>query len=185
MSFKVISGFLFLALLSLACKKDDPVIPNEEELITTLNYQLVPEAGGDTVVLSFKDIDGDGGNAPIITKGVLKPNTTYSGTLSLLNESVSPVGDITKEVNEENEQHQFFFEKSSSLDAAIYYKDVDANADPLGLKTSLVTGATSSGTLVITLRHQPNKKAEGVSDGSITNAGGETDIEVLFNIAIE
>ncbi|AWV96940.1 type 1 periplasmic binding fold superfamily protein [Arcticibacterium luteifluviistationis] len=185
MSLKVISGFLFLALLNFSCEKDDPVIPNEEELITTLNYQLVPEGGGDTVVLSFKDIDGDGGNAPVITNGVLKANTTYVGTLSLLNESVSPVESITEEVEEEGDEHQFFFEKSDALDVAISYDDVDANGDPVGLKTRLVTGAVSNGTLVITLRHEPSKAASGVSDGLIANAGGETDIEVSFNVEVE
>jgi len=37
----------------------------------------------------------------------------------------------------------------------------------------------------VTLRHQPDKGAIGVSDGDITNAGGETDIEVLFDVIIE
>ncbi|HBK71516.1 MAG TPA: type 1 periplasmic binding fold superfamily protein, partial [Flavobacteriaceae bacterium] len=35
------------------------------------------------------------------------------------------------------------------------------------------------------LRHEPNKSASGVSDGDITNAGGETDIEVIFNITVQ
>ena len=132
MSLKVISGFLFVALLSFSCEKDDPVIPNEEELITTLNYQLMPESGGDTVVLSFKDIDGDGGNAPVIANGVLKANTTYAGTLTLLNESVSPADNITEEVEEEGDEHQFFFEASTGLNATISYDDVDVNGTPVG-----------------------------------------------------
>ena len=35
------------------------------------------------------------------------------------------------------------------------------------------------------LRHEPDKSAAGVSSGDITNAGGETDIEVSFNVIIE
>ena len=35
----------------------DPVIPNEEELITTLTYRLIPTEGGETVVLTYKDLD--------------------------------------------------------------------------------------------------------------------------------
>lgn len=185
MSLKVISGFLFVALLSFSCEKDDPVIPHEEELITTLNYQLVPQGGGDTVVLSFKDIDGEGGNAAVVTGGVLKANTTYDGSLSLLNESESPAESITEEIEEEDDEHQFFFEKAGGLDVDISYADADADGNPVGLSTTLVTGAASSGTLVITLKHEPSKSASGVSDGLIANAGGETDIEVSFNVEVE
>ena len=51
--------------------------------------------------------------------------------------------------------------------------------------TTLTTGEAGTGTLSIILRHEPAKDASGVSDGQIANAGGETDIEVSFNITIE
>ena len=51
--------------------------------------------------------------------------------------------------------------------------------------TATATGAASVGTLKVTLRHEPNKSAAGVVGGDITNAGGETDIEVEFPIVIE
>ena len=40
--------------------------------------------------------------------------------------------------------------------------------------------ANPSATMTVILRHEPNKAGAGVSDGDITNAGGETDIEVTF-----
>ena len=53
--------FLTLSLLCIlvfsACEKDDPVIPNGEELITTLNYTLSPSDGGTAITLSFEDLD--------------------------------------------------------------------------------------------------------------------------------
>ena len=54
-----INYFLFLALplLLTSCDKDDPVIPNEEELITTVNYTLTSSDGQDVVLLSFVDLD--------------------------------------------------------------------------------------------------------------------------------
>ena len=97
-------------LLFTGCKKDDPVIPNEEEVITTLNYTLIPSDGGTPVVLSFQDLDGDGGDPPVITGGTLAMNTTYNGSLELLNETETPPGDITEEVEEEADEHQFFFQ---------------------------------------------------------------------------
>ena len=44
-------------------------------------------AGAVPVVLSFTDLDGDGGNAPVINGGTLQANTTYTGTIDLLNEA--------------------------------------------------------------------------------------------------
>ena len=168
-----------------SCKKDDPEIPNEEELITTLIYTLTPESGGTPIEFSFRDLDGDGGNAPIITEGTLDANTTYNGSLVLLNETESPAGDITEEIEEEDEDHQFFFNVSSSLELDISYDDQDGNGNPIGLATIAVSGNASQGQLTIVLRHEPNKTAAGVSDGDITNAGGETDIEVTFDVIIQ
>ncbi|MEX0812750.1 MAG: hypothetical protein WD048_11090 [Chitinophagales bacterium] len=175
-------GFLFLFLA--ACEKDDPEIPNEEELITTLTYTLTPQSGGDNVVLTFKDLDGDGGDAPEISSGILAANTTYNGTLSLLNEQESPAEDITEEIEEEEDEHQFFFQTTVN-GVAINYDDADGDGNPIGLKTILSTGDAGSGTLSITLRHEPNKSASGVADGNIANAGGETDIEVTFNLDVQ
>lgn len=176
-----ILSFLFIGLISVtSCKKEDPIIPNEEELITTLTYTLTPVAGGDPVVLKFRDLDGDGGDAPVHTTGTLSANTSYNGSIELLNETVSPVDDITQEVNDESDQHQFFFEFDSA-DAQVDYADEDANGNPVGLSTSLTTGDASSGTLTIVLRHQPNKP----NDGTLADAGGETDIQITFDFVIE
>ena len=42
-----------------------------------------------------------------------------------------------------------------------------------------------NGTITITLRHEPNKGGEGVSNGDITNAGGETDAQVSYNVSLQ
>ena len=175
---------LAIVLIFSACGKDDPVIPNEEELITTLNYTLTPINGGTAITLSFQDLDGDGGNAPTITGGTLAANQTYSGTLELLNETESPAESITEEIMEEQEEHQFFFQSTIS-DLTVAYNDRDANGDPLGLSSTLTTGSAASGALTIVLRHEPNKSAAGVADGNIASAGGETDIEVTFPIDVQ
>lgn len=179
-------NFLFFFLIAVAissCDKD-PEIPNEEELITTLTYTLTPVAGGDTVMLIFKDLDGEGGEAPTITSEPLQSNTTYIGGVVLLNESEDTVEDITEEVKEEDKDHQFFY-TSTTEGVSISYNDSDADGNPIGLKTTLTTGSAGSGSLTIVLRHEPNKSAEGVSDGNIANAGGETDIEVTFSLDVQ
>ena len=88
-----------LAIGLLSCEPNEPVNPNQEELITTLNVDL--EANGTTYTLNYQDLDGDGGNAPIITLDSLSANTTYSGSITLFNESITPTEEITPEVFDE------------------------------------------------------------------------------------
>ncbi len=180
LSFVLVSSALTLT----SCKKETPEQPNEEEVITTLRYTLTPASGGTDIVLTFQDLDGDGGTIPVVTGGILQANDSYSGSLTLLNESVDPVEDITEEIDEENLEHQFFF-STTTAGLSIAYADADANGDPVGLQSLLTTGAAASGTITITLRHEPAKDATGVSAGDITNAGGETDIEVSFPITVQ
>lgn len=188
MKFRVLSVLALTAVVFSmnSCKKDpvEPVIENEEEVITTLNFTLTPDGGGDAVIFSFQDLDGDGGSAAVIENGILAANTTYTGALELLNETESPAEDITEEVEEEAEEHQLFFETTLTA-LAVSYADTDADGNPIGLATTVTTGDAEMGTLTITLRHEPVKDGTGVSDGDITNAGGETDIEVTFDVDVQ
>jgi hypothetical protein len=77
-----------------------------------------------------------------------------------------------------------FYQLPSSI-GTVTYSDTDTNGRPVGLNFTLVAGtAGSTGTLTVTLRHLPNKTASGVSSGSITNAGGNTDAAVTFSLAV-
>lgn len=169
----------------MACKKPDPIIPNEEEVITTLRYTLAPMKGGDPVILEFKDIDGDGGNPPVYTDGNLTPNTTYLGSLLLLNEQESPASNITEEIENEEEAHQFFYKLSAGLPVDVTYTDADIHGRPIGILTKVETGDPGSGKLKITLRHGLDKSAPGVLNGIIDLAGGDTDIEIEFNVHVQ
>lgn len=174
-----------IAIISLtSCEKDEPDIPNEEELITTLVYTLTPQGGGAAVEFRFTDLDGDGGDAPVIVNGTLAANTTYNGAITLLNEAETPAEDMTAEVEEEDEEHQLFFQVATA-NAAVAYADADGEGNPIGLASTLTTGDASIGTLKITLRHEPDKMASGVASGDIVNAGGETDIEVTFDVTVQ
>lgn len=175
---------LSLAMTFASCDKDDPEIPHEEELITTLIYTLTPLEGGESIVFSFKDLDGDGGEEPLITTGPLEVNKTYRGSVQVRNDVENPVEDITVEIAEESAAHQFFYSITTD-EVNITYYDADENGYPVGLSTLLTTGNVATGQLTITLRHEPNKSASGVSSGDISNAGGETDIEVTFPLNVE
>jgi hypothetical protein len=178
-------GFLFMAtVLSIfSCQKEDPVIENEQEVITTLYYTLTA-SGGQTAVFSFQDLDGDGGNAPIISVDSLQANTTYTGQIVLLNETETPADSISVEVLEEDLDHQFFFTTTNS-NVSVSYNDLDSEGKPIGLQTEVTTGAAGHGTMTIVLKHEPNKSGANVSSGDMTNAGGETDIEVTFDVHVQ
>lgn len=188
-------SFLLLFALALltatGCKKNKDADeqpstgPNESELITTLILTYTDqEVSTEVFEMRFTDIDGDGGSAPVIVADTLPANRAYSLTVRVLNESVSPAQEITDEITSEASEHQFFF-LSSGTTLSIAYADADANGQPIGLSNTAVTGVAGSGTLTVTLRHQPDKSATGVSAGDITNAGGETDIEVQFPVVVE
>ena len=175
----------FIASIFTACSEtEDPVVINEEEVITTVSATFVPQNGGTEITLESIDLDGDGPNAPVISvSGNFDATTTYDGILKILNETESPADDITLEILEEDEEHQFFFSFTNDI-ATATYSDQDSNGDPIGVEFSLLTGTAGTGRFTITLRHEPNKSANNVNTGNITNAGGETDVQVTFEITV-
>lgn len=172
-----------------ACQKDeDPETPpptTEEELITTVVLTFTdPENTASTYELRSSDPDGAGGTAPTITSDPLPASFGFVATVRVLNESVSPAVDLTSHVQAEGAEHQFFYQISGA-NLSMSYGDTDANGKPIGLLCAAATGAASTGSIVVTLRHGPDKNAANVTAGDITNAAGETDIEVTIPVTIQ
>lgn len=181
-----LAGTIFFA----GCKKDEddtlsPAPPaNEEELITTVRLTFQGANNAEQKQFSYVDLDGDGGAPPVIQADTLSADSSYTVTIQVLNESGVPAEDITAEILAEDEAHQFFFQPSGA-NLTVAYADADGNGAPVGVSTVWAVGAASNGTITVTLRHEPDKSAAGVAAGDITNAGGETDIEVTFPVVIE
>lgn len=177
-------ALLFISVLTFSsCKKDDhddDDHDHEEELITTLTYTLT--SGTDTVTLTFKDLDGEGGaEGTYEVSGSLTANTVYSGAVTLLNETEDPAENVTEEIEEEAEEHEFFYSSTNPL-IDVAKTDLDANGNPIGLTTTLIAGgAPGPASLTIVLKHEPTKP----NDGTASGAGGSTDIEVTFNVTVE
>ncbi len=182
---KLLAVLFISAFTITSCSDDDPEVINEPEVITTMKVELTPNGGGDKVTLLSKDADGTGSAAPVVTGGTLVANKTYSAVITLLNELESPAENITEEVAEEADEHQFFYKANSITSTFTYAGTNDSNGNPVGINFTVATGAAGTGTYVITLKHEPNKSAAGVKDGDITNSGGETDIQVRFPITIQ
>ncbi|MEJ2584058.1 MAG: type 1 periplasmic binding fold superfamily protein, partial [Robiginitalea sp.] len=147
---KTVKSFLpvmaLSALFFASCSNDDAPEPvNEEEVITTMTVTLTPQGGGTTVILESRDLDGDGPNAPVVTvSDNLTASTTYNGTIVLLNETETPAENITEEVEEEAEDHQFFFTIAPSLSADTSYTNFYGSGNPLGTAFELVTEGAST-----------------------------------------
>ena len=179
---KNISFYALLAIAMIGCSDDDaaPLPINEEEVITTVILTLTPESG-DQVVLTTQDLDGDGPDEPVTTvSGSFSENTVYTGAARFLNETETPAEEITDEVVEEADEHQVFYTTTEGLNITTTYLDFDSNGNPLGVSITLETGEASSGSLTVTLRHEPVKPNDGLD-----SAGGETDIATSFDVSIQ
>lgn len=170
-----------------SCSNDDDAQPvNEEEVITTVTVTLTPQnLFGLPVILTSTDVDGNGPMAPVIsTSGTITSGETYTGNVSLFNILTSPPDNISLEVEEEGDEHQFFFNAPGV--GTFAYADQDVNGLPIGLEFTFTAAANAqSGNFTLILRHDPIKTAEGVVEGIIANAGGETDVQVVFPISVE
>ena len=181
---KVCFTLFMLAPFVLSCGSDDdapPPVINEEEVITTVILTLTSN-NGQEIVMTSQDLDGDGPNEPEITvSGNLSLATTYSGSVRLLNETVTPAENITDEVSAEGTEHQFFYTMGGGLNLTAFYQDLDNNGNPIGILFDLTSTSASSGTLTCTLRHEPLKP----NDGTLSGAGGDTDVSVSFPVIVE
>jgi hypothetical protein len=195
--FVVTAAISSLALITSCDDVDDPVKEDTPELITKATLTFTPSGSGAVVTVTATDPDGEGVQ-DIETDGpiTLADNTSYALTIQLTNELADP-GDagynITEEVEEEGDEHMFFFSWTNNVfsDPAgngnienraddVNYNDADDNGQPIGLETSWTTAAASSGKFQVVLKHQPELKT--ATSGSDT---GETDIDIEFDINVE
>ncbi|NHE56464.1 hypothetical protein [Cyclobacterium plantarum] len=187
-------GLLFGLVTMSGCTDDEPPeIENEEEIITDVTLTFTPIGGGSAIIAVAQDPDGEGPEElEIISNIILASNTTYALELDLEN---SIEGEsISEEVEEEADEHMFFFGWTSGLfsdptgdgnigsgnrDNPVNYEDSDTNSQPLGLETTWTTGDTASGVFRVILKHQPDIKS-----ASSTSIDGESDIDITWDITI-
>ncbi|MEN8804190.1 MAG: hypothetical protein ACN4EF_06660 [Wenyingzhuangia sp.] len=187
---------LLIALLAVSCEKENPEIPHEHEVFSNVSLTLVPIGGSDEITFHWHDANGDLlVSNDEIENGSLVANTEYNAVISFNEQEEHDAHelhdddghedhedlDLDAEILNESTEHQLFFSSVKGL--KISYSDVDSNGSPIGLETTFVTDDSfEGGELTITLRHEPIKNALGVASGNITNAGGETDVEITFSL---
>ena len=198
---------LSLLPLAMACKDvkegeghDHHHHDHNHGLTTAVVLDFTPESG-DTLSFTWEDPTADGANIKIDDIELMS-GVSYDLGVRVLNQLEEPVEDVTAEILEQAEEHQFFFTGSavsgpaSDSDAAPLqhtYNDVDADGLPLGIDNLMDAVSTGDGELTVTLRHLPPEsgaatKVEGLADtvqtGGFAAIGGDTDVEVTFPVTV-
>lgn len=179
--FQSIASILpFLLVLILAsCKPDNPVDPNEEEVITKVQLTFTDSAtGSNTFMVTYSDPDGDGGSAPVQFDSIrLDSGGVYNVSIALYDESdAQNVVNITSEVLEESDQHLFCYTASGAT-VGVLKTDSDGTF-PIGVTTRWTAGMPGVGSMRVELRHQPDGK-----DGTCNP--GATDVQLDFSLVIQ
>ena len=192
-------NYLLYAFLTLfiftACEEDEaaPEEENEVEVFTDVKLVFTPSGGGAAVEAAAQDPDGAGVQELQVLGTInLAANTEYTLTMVIENCLESPCELMNEEIEEEDDEHQFFFAFTNdvftspagngNIDSAsdpLNYNDADGNGNSLGLNTSWTTGSASNGTFTVQLQHQPDVKTatSGATDG-------DTDFALTFNLNI-
>ncbi len=196
------SNYVFLLLtttvfLFSSCESNDPEDENEGELITdvTLKFTEVDDAT-DLMGTPFGVVASDPnglelGNIPTIGTISLELGKTYLLELELFNSIENE--NIKEEIDEEADEHQFFFLGSAFVGSPILtyvYDDEDENGNPIGLRgfvTVASSPASNNAQFRMILRHDLDKSFSGINNPNFENfvqAGGETDLDITFPLVL-
>ena len=213
---RLLAGGLLLAGLAGCNKNEEVIAPSvDNEAITTMTLTVTNSATpADTQTATWEQLlDGQGNpvaSGPNYSQANLnlKPNTTYTVAVGLLDKTQTPTFNVGDEIKQRANIHSFFFQPlpttaplvipaptgsdtyplpiptptptGAPLNLTVTRTDTDNNKTPLpvGLTDSFVTGAASTGYLRVVLRHQPN-----VKDG--TYGVGSTDFDAGFAVTIK
>lgn len=174
--------FLFTAVIGLSssCNNDDdnnnpaPVV--ESEVITSVKLSVTEAGATSPTVYTWKKDNQD--------KITLKANKTYNFKIQFLNESdPNDVKDVNEEIIEEKDIHFVYYETTvagltfaKAADDTIDSKDIAIN-----LSTDWTTQGAGTGIIKGFLIHEPTTKTGSKRE----DFGGETDIEVNFDVTVE
>jgi hypothetical protein len=194
----VFSLFLLLGVgLMVSCSDDDnpdPKDDEETEVISQVVLTFSPTGDGEDVIATWFDVDGDGAGAPTIDKIDLVEGVEYTMSMTLTNTLEDPDEDITAEVQEEDDEHIFFFAFTENIfsdpsgngnidsrGGLVNYNDQDENGFPVGLSTTWTAGGhtDATGEFRVVLKHQPDIKS-----ATSTATDGESDVDITFPLDI-
>ncbi|MBX3255292.1 MAG: hypothetical protein KF862_14220 [Chitinophagaceae bacterium] len=173
-----------VALFAVSCKKESAKPEdNDNEIITTVELHFTEQGTGSSLTYKWEDLDGDGGNAPVISEIVLAPEKVYDVQIVLLDKTKTPVEDITEEVEEEAADHRFYFIPSGESNITIDDLNNDSDGIPLGITSRWTTAAAANGSVNIVLRHYPD--GGKAANDLVSSSKSSTDADVTFSTKIQ
>ncbi|PZX49641.1 hypothetical protein [Algoriphagus chordae] len=188
---------ILVSLAFSSCKSEDPVPENDGELITdvTLHFQEFDEnldPVGDLISFQASDPEGiENGQSPTIDIVTLKKGKNYIMTIDVANSIANE--DITGEILEESDEHQFYFLGSAweGDSAPLTYAYDDPSGELIGIQGIVTVEELTSinnSQMRIVLRHDLDKNYPGADNPNFvdfTAAGGESDLDITFPLVIE
>ena len=183
---KPVKQLLWLAcivLVTASCNKDEQnVTPTDDnEAITTATLTLTNKATPtESVTATIENLNTTGDFSKATLN--LKANTTYTGVVTLLDKTKTPVLDATQEIKDKANEHLFVYTPSPASLLTVTLTDKDTNPAPgpfpIGLTTEMRTGAAGTGSLNVVLRHQPGSK-------NGTPTPGTSDLDTNFPVVVK
>ena len=185
---KLIAMSMMAILFFTACDDDDPEPVNENELITDVVLTFTNDAdNSDTVILTNNAPDGQDGAFTNDIQGSFTAGATYSLTLQILNSTETPAEDVlVADIVPEADEHFFKYAVDGiNLTMTRDANDEDgAGGSKLGLRTTWVAVAASTGNIRIQLIHEPVTTDDADNFGLTT--GGSDDLNITFeNVTIQ
>ncbi|WP_378179914.1 type 1 periplasmic binding fold superfamily protein [Aquimarina sp. SS2-1] len=174
---KLTALFLF-AIAFTACSSDDdnPLVINEEETITTVRLTVLESGMSTPEIYTWTESSQDD-----IT---LSANSSYNFKIEFLDESdPNDVEDITAEVIDERDEHFVYYETTVNGLSFTNASDdtIDSNNTGINISTDWSSTDAATGIIRAFLIHEPTTKTGDSRD----DFGGETDVEVSFNITVQ
>lgn len=169
----------FFSIFQFGCEEKNPSPNEENELITTVALYLT-DSLGQSVSASWRDLTPNDDAGRTIDTLVLKNEAIYNGTIKFLDESKSPVLNLTDEIKSEAKDHLVVYKAVSPLtdeNIVIVRTDKDANNLEVGLSLSIEAKKVGTGPFRILLRHQPGEK-------NGTEVPGDSDVDVEIPVKI-
>ncbi len=168
--------FTLVALVSCSDDDDNPEEVLEQEVITTVVLTVTEMGTTNSTEYTWTEDSQD--------DVTLDADAMYTFDLQFLDESdPEDVEDITEEVIELADEHFVFYETTVSgltFDSAAG-DTIDSNDIGINLSTDWETGDAGTGIVRAFLIHEPTTKTGTSRD----DFGGETDIEVDFNVTVQ
>lgn len=189
---KLFIAAMFCLTLITSCSDDDDNPPpvNPVELFTNVTLTFTNDAdANDVVVLENIAPDGQGGTNNSTISGPFTSGATYS--LELAATDASDPNDVDDLLNDdvipEADEH-FFVYGLNNLNFTMTRNASDVvglDNNKIGVETTWVAGAASTGNLSITLVHEATSVDDAGNNNLGSTTGGEEDFNITFmNVSI-